>query len=210
LGSGYSKIVDGPDLSATSMLLDLGALDSVDYFADGELRCVVATEDTIKDPLRALLWSNDFVEDDTEVASYTGCTKIEAALVLGGFLREKAPHVRLIVHRDRDYLSDSGVESFTDNLTGAGVSPFVTELNDMESYFLNAEHLHALNPGVSVERIGELLTQATTETTNDSVRAIVNQRTTEAFRERRDGGAAPDHGAIAVQAQSDMLRTRSP
>jgi energy-coupling factor transporter ATP-binding protein EcfA2 len=38
-------VIDEPDLNATAVLLDLGALDSVDYFADGEIRCVVATED---------------------------------------------------------------------------------------------------------------------------------------------------------------------
>ena len=73
-------VVDQPDISTTAVLMDLGALDSVDYFADGELRCVVATEDTEKDALRALLWSNAFVEDDTEVASYAGCSKADAAL----------------------------------------------------------------------------------------------------------------------------------
>jgi hypothetical protein len=65
----------------------------------------VATEDTDKEPLRALLWSNGFVEDDTEIASYAGCSKIDAALVLGRFLQQKAPHVRLVIHRDCDYLS---------------------------------------------------------------------------------------------------------
>lgn len=197
------SIIEGPDLSATSMLLDLGALDSVDYFADGELRCVVATEDTIKDPLLALLWSNGFVEEDTHVASYTGCTKIDAALVLGTFLGEKAPHVRLVVHRDCDYLGPDAVVRFNEILDRASVLPFVTEFNDIEGYFLNPDHLQALNPSISVERIRELLTQATTETANNSVKAIVDQRTAEAFRVRRDGGAAPDHGSIAVQAQTD-------
>jgi Fe-S cluster assembly ATPase SufC len=36
-------IVDQPDINTTAVLLDLGAPDSVDYFADGELKCVVAT-----------------------------------------------------------------------------------------------------------------------------------------------------------------------
>lgn len=197
------QAVDEPDLSTTAMLLDLGALDSVDYFANGELRCVVATEDSDKEPLRALLWSNGFVEDDTEVVSYTGCTKIDSALVLGGFLHEKAPHVRLIIHRDRDYLTQNAAESFSRRLERAGVVPFLTELNDVETCFLNPEHIHALNPTVTLERIRELLHQATAETADKSVEAIVNQRTAEAFRERREGGAQPNHGAIAVQAQTD-------
>lgn len=197
--------IDGPDLSTTSMLLELGALDSVDYFADGELRCVVGTEDTIKDPLRALLWSNGFVEEDTEVASYTGCTKVDAAQVLGGFLQEKAPHVHLVIHRDRDYLSPGSAEGFNQQLLRFGVSPFLTQFSDIEGYFINAEHLHMLNTDVSAARIQELIDQATAASVNDSIAAIVNQRTAQAFRERRDGGAPPDHGAIAVQAQQDYL-----
>lgn len=203
------RVVDEPDLNATAMLLDLGALDSVDYFADGEIRCVVATEDTNKEPLRALLWSNGFLEDDTEIASYTGCTKVDAALVLGGFLREKAPHVRLVIHRDQDYLSEGAADSFVERLRQAGVSPFLTEQNDIEGYFLNPEHLNALNPAVSIQRIEELLRQATEETAAKSVAAIVNQRTAEAFRERRDGGGAPNHGAIAVLAQADYAANPS-
>ena len=197
------SILDEPDLNATAVLLDLGALDSVDYFADGEIRCVVATEDSIKEPLRAILSSNDFVEDDTEIASYTGCTKVDAALVLGAFLKSKAPHVHLVVHRDRDYLSDDGATKFSNRLTTAQILPFLTELSDVESYFLNSEHLNALNPALTRERIEELIQQATEEAMDKSVAAIVNQRTAEAFKVRQNGGQQPDHGGIAVAARAD-------
>lgn len=197
------RMIEEPDLSTTEMLLDLGALDSVDYFANGEIRCVVATEDTDKDPLRALLWSNGFVEQDTEIASYAGCTKTDAALVLGGFLAEKAPHVRLVVHRDRDYLTNAAAAQYVEGLERAGVEPFLTEKNDLESYFLNPQHIHELNDRISVARIEELLGQATAETAARSVEAIVNQRTLQAFKERRDGGPQPNHGEIAVQAHAD-------
>ena len=82
--------------------------------------------------------------------------------------------MRLVVHRDRDYLSDAPVTVFTTRLEQAGVGPLLTSLNDLESYFLNGEHIHSLNPAVSVPRIEELLIQATTETANKSVEAIVN------------------------------------
>jgi hypothetical protein len=150
--------------------------------------------------------SNNFVEDDTEVASYAGCSKLDAALVLGGFLRQKAQHVRFVIHRDRDYLGTTSVTTFAERLARAGLSPFLTELNDIESYYINAEHLNSLNPSLSVDRITQLIAQATADTAAESVRAIVNQRTDEAFRERRDGGPTPDHGAIAVQAQTDYNR----
>lgn len=198
-------IVDEPDLSATAVLLDLGALDSVDYFASGDFRCVVATEDSHKEPLRALLWSNGFVENETEILSYAGCSKVDSALVLGGFLREKAPHVHLVVHRDADYCSRDASETFVERLDRGGVAPFLTERNDVESYFLNAEHLHALNPSVPLDRVRELLFQATVETAAKSLAAIVNQRTTEAFERRREGGPQPDHGGIAVRAQEEYV-----
>jgi energy-coupling factor transporter ATP-binding protein EcfA2 len=196
-------IVQNDDLNATAVLMDLGALDSVDYFADGEIRCVVASEDADKSPLAAVLWSNGFVEDDTEIASYTGCSKIESALVLGAFLGSKAPHVRLVIHRDRDYLSAAGCATFTQRLNQAHVGPFLTDGNDIESYFLNSAHLNALNPGVATARIDELIGQATQETAAKSIEALVNQRTQEAFKVRQDGGPAPNHGEIAVTAQAD-------
>ena len=126
------KKIEEPDLNTTAVLLDLGALDSVDYFADGHTRCVVATEDTEKEAIRAVLWSNGFVEDDTEVASYTGCTKVDAAVVLGRFLAEKAPHVRLVVHRDRDYLSPELAADFENRLNAIRISPLLTDTNDIE------------------------------------------------------------------------------
>ncbi len=103
------SVVDQPDISTTEVLLDLGALNSVDYFADGEIRCVVATEDSDKDAIKAILWSNDFIEDNTEVASYAGSSKADAAIVLGQFLSDKAPHVCLVVHRYRDYMSEDAL-----------------------------------------------------------------------------------------------------
>ena len=195
-------LVNEPDLNATSVLLDLGALDSVDYFADGEIRCVVASEDSNKDPLRSILWSNGFIEEDTEVASYTGCSKVEAALVLGAFLRTKAANVHLIVHRDRDYMSETEAHSFSHRLANAHVLSFLTEGNDIESYFLNSHHLHSLNPAIAIERIEELIAQATAETADKSYAAIINQRTMQAFKVRQDGGAQPNHGQIAIDARN--------
>jgi energy-coupling factor transporter ATP-binding protein EcfA2 len=196
-------LVNEPDLNTTSVLLELGALDSVDYFADGETRCVVASEDSERAPLKAILWSNGFIENDTEVVSYTGCSKVEAALVLGGFLNEKAPNVHLVIHRDRDYMSDTEAGSFSQRLQQVNVTPMLTEGNDIESYFLNAEHLHILNPSIAVTQIQELIDQATRETADKSFEAIVNQRTIQAFRLRQQGGDQPNHGQLAINARND-------
>jgi energy-coupling factor transporter ATP-binding protein EcfA2 len=195
--------VESPDINTTEVLLQLGALDSVDYFADGETRCVIATEDNGTEALKALLLSNGFIEDDIEIASYTGCTKIDSALVLGGFLTDKAPHVRVLVHRDRDYMTDEAADSFNERLAKAKIFPFITNASDVESYFLNCDHLHALNPTVPSVRIEELIDQATQETATRSIEAIINQRTAQAFKDRQNGGPHINHGAISTMAHYD-------
>jgi energy-coupling factor transporter ATP-binding protein EcfA2 len=197
------RLVDELDMSTTAMLLDLGALDSVDYFADGGLKCVVATEDTDQEPLRALLWSSGFVEDETEVASYSGCSKTDAALVLGRFLQEKAPQLTLVIHRDADYMRKEQIDRFHERLQKAKVAPYLTEHSDIEGYFLNADHLSHLNPGLSAKRAQEIIDEATDATADASVSSIVNMRTDQAFQDRRDTGRNPDHGAIAVQSRKD-------
>ncbi len=196
-------IVDQPDINTTEVLLDLGALDSVDYFADGETRCVVATEDTDKDALKAILWSNGFVPDDTEVASYAGSSKADAAIVLGQFLTDKAPHVKLVIHRDRDYMSNEFAERFTERLVDAHIHPMLTSESDIESYFLMAGHISAVNPFLSVERAQELLDIATNETRERSIEAMINLRTEEAFKRRQQGQGNPNHGQIAMTAAAD-------
>jgi hypothetical protein len=196
-------VVDQPDMNTTAVLLDLGALDSVDYFADGELKCVVASEDSEKEALKAILWSNGFVETETEVASYAGCSKAEAAIVLGNFLVDKAPHVRLVIHRDRDYMSDQAVNDFEERLSTNQLEPLLTDGNDIESYFISAAHLHALKSIASAEQIQQLIDQATADTEQKSIEVMVNLRTEEAFKKRQGGGKSPNHGEIAVQAQMD-------
>jgi len=197
------QIVNEPDANATRMLLDLGALDSIDYFADGALKCVVATEDADRKPLKALLWSSGFVEDDTEVASYAGCSKKEAAVVLGSFLRDKAPHVAFVVHRDRDYMSSERASDFEDSVRNAGLHPYITVFSDIEGYFVNAEHLSHVNPPLTPERVRELIQEAIQESKDEVLAAIINLRIADEYQRLRGSGRQPDQGRIAVDAGRD-------
>ena len=196
-------LVKNEDIDTTKALLDLGALDSVDYLADGQIRCLVATEDSDQRYIKVLLESSGFDMEDVEIVSYPGCSQTEAAIVLGCFLRDKAPHIRLIVHRDRDYLPDAEVAKFELGLHGKGIFSFITRGNDIESYFVNPKHLAAANPSLSETRIVELLEKSIIETKDKSVQSVVNLRTQQAFRDRNKGGATPDHGRIAVESMRD-------
>lgn len=196
--------VPDTDLDTTQVLLDLGALDSVDYLADGETKCIVATEDEHKEYIKALLAANGFSEDETAIVSYPGCSQVEAAIVLGSFLSEKAPHIRLVVHRDRDYLPQSEIDTFTSRLQAKGIESFVTPGSDIETCFINAPHLALLNAPVSQMRIAQLIKEVTENTRDESIRSIINLRTHHAFKMRSRGGPNIDHGQIAIDAANEF------
>jgi energy-coupling factor transporter ATP-binding protein EcfA2 len=199
------KKVDFSSVSTAAMLMQLGALDSVDYFTNGQLRCLFATEDSSDDSISALnvlLRCSGFNMRQTEIRSYSGCSKIEAALVLHAFLAEKAPHVKFVVHRDRDYMHEDAAIKFTAGISGMGAYPFLTGNSDVENYFLNADHIAHLNPGLTPQRVQELIDQATDATKQKSIELLINIRTDAAIR-GRNGGPAHNAGELAAAASVD-------
>jgi hypothetical protein len=47
---------------------------------------------------------------ETSLISYEGCSKIASANLFSVFVKQKMPGVKILVHRDRDYLTDAEVE----------------------------------------------------------------------------------------------------
>lgn len=197
--------VDFNSVTTASLLMEIGALDSVDYFAGGSIRCLFATEDSAADSIKALhslLSVNGFKLPETDIRAYSGCTKIDSAKVLRGFLADKASQVQFVLHRDRDYMADEAAQKFEDEIKAIGAFPFLTAHSDAEGYFINAEHLAHLNAGLSVARAQELIDEATEQSREKSLKILTNLRFEVAQRERK-GGKAPDVYEIADRARSD-------
>lgn len=199
------KKVDYDVVSTPAMLMELGALDSVDYFANGHLTCLFATEDSKKESLLALnvlLEANGFPIKEVDVRPYSGCSKLDSAKVLRSFLRDKAPNVKFILHRDRDYMEADEAKKIENGLKAIDAYPFITECSDVESYFLNAAHIAELNPKITVQRAQELIDAATSATSEKSIKVLINIRTEAAIR-NRNGGPAHNAGDLAAKAGSD-------
>lgn len=197
--------VDFSSVTTASLLMEIGALDSVDYFAGGSIKCLFATEDSAPDSikaLRSLLSVNGFKLPETDIRAYSGCTKIDSAKVLRGFLADKAAQVQFVLHRDRDYMADESAQKFETEIKAIGAFPFLTADSDVESYFINAEHLAHLNAGLSVQRAQALIDEATEKTKEKSLKTLTNLRFEVAQRERQ-GGKAPDVFEIADTARKD-------
>jgi len=190
--------------SITEKLLDLGALDTVDYFADAETKCVVITEDAEIEPLRALLLSCGFIDGDTRIKSYEGCTKIDAAIVLGQFIETNTTNVEVVVHRDRDYLSDEAVRDFQTQIANCDLVAFVTEFSDIEAHFVNAAHLCELNPGITVEQVEQIIREVVAETRFHTIETMINIRNERAVRAKTKTGENPNPGRIATESAAEF------
>ena len=138
-------------------------------------KCCVITEDDKTDNLRILLSSNNFKLEETEFFSYGGKDQLKGALILGKYLREKRPHVTILVHRDRDYLSDENIDEFTEMFKNIDVYFFATTGVDIESHFLCATHLSEIEPRLSSVQIQQFLDEATVSGASKSVDRLIDE-----------------------------------
>jgi hypothetical protein len=142
--------------------------------------------------------------DLCEVWSYSGCANEQAAITLAQFIREHAPDTRIVVHRDRDYAAQPETDAYVAKLNAAGVQAFITVGTDIESHFLNYDHLATIGQPLDAAQIAQLVDEATQATQEMSVTRLINSRVKAAQRKRnREGGDEPNYGQIAAAAQAD-------
>lgn len=139
----------GVGLSKLPILLELGALDSFDKLMGGAYEWVFLTEDRDRRMLEILLAANEFPLEKCLFYSYKTSTNIEAAKLLTDFIRESAPLTHVVIHRDRDFMLDAEILRVTESIRLCGAIPFITTGCDVESYFLEPQHL-AKRIGVAV------------------------------------------------------------
>jgi hypothetical protein len=97
-------------------------------------------------------------------------------------------------------MTDATAEEYAAKLTEAGLDVFLTPGTDVESIFLNVEHILAVAPDINADVARRLLEEATAESRPVSVERCINHWLTEAQRARNRGGAEPNAGRIAASA----------
>lgn len=134
----------GLSMDILPMLLDIGALDSYDKLKAGAVKTVILTEDRKMEFVKVLAQGSDFDLKETLFFSYKTSTNLEAAIMLAEFLANIAPNTKVIVHRDRDFMSDSELKTVVARIEEAGASCYITDGSDIEAYFVVPEHLSVL------------------------------------------------------------------
>lgn len=200
-------LVKGAEERPIALLMELGAIDDTERLVSGAVKCVIATEDTDTEEVEHVFYSSGFVKSETLVCSYAGCSKVDSAIVLATFVRRYAPGVVLVIHRDRDYLPDAEIERFSVELGRQGIEVFITRGNDIESHYLNANHLVAAYPVLSLQQAQEALDRAIEQSQEESYKALVRARSDFASRERNkreNRGKQPDQGEIASACRKEL------
>lgn len=197
--------VDEEYIDRVRVLTDLGALDSGDLLKAGAVDAVVLTEDADQDYLCVLLDSSGMDNNRTQVWSYSGCTKLDSAVVLAHFIQDHAPGTEIIVHRDRDYLSDEEVDELKESFGKKGLRLFVTEGTDVESHFLSVAHVRHLYPVLGEAQVAGAIDAATAEAKEESVKTLARALLQAARDARRKEGKSGDPDIVAI---TDDARAR--
>jgi hypothetical protein len=132
--------------SDISVLMDLGALDRGEQFLNGQFKYLIWTEDTSTGPLETLLAANGFPPEERFIFSYKASSKIDAAALVLSFVRRVRPGVKLIIHRDRDFMQDDEICRLKAKYNiphGQNVGLLITKFSDVEGYFVQPGHLAA-------------------------------------------------------------------
>ncbi len=131
----------GTEINKLPVLLDIGALDDFDKLMAGEIKSVILTEDRNTKYLEVLLEANGFNLNEHLIYSYKTSSNLEGASLFVDFLHDVANGCKVIIHRDRDFMTEEEAHRIRDRIIEANALPFITNGSDIESYFVSYEHL---------------------------------------------------------------------
>lgn len=171
----------------TALLMDIGALDQM----DSATKAVIYTEDANPKILENALVDAGYSPDSVKVVTYNGLNNAQVARAFQEMAEMMVSAPRVIVHRDRDFLSDEEVDVWGQSFIDAGVAVFCPKLCDTEAYCASVDHV-ANVLSLKFEEV-ELLRQ----------RVIANniEKLRSKFREKRrfaNGNLWKDGGAPAT------------
>ncbi|PWF91300.1 MULTISPECIES: ATP-dependent nuclease [Shewanella] len=144
-----------PDVNGSNILLDIGAADADYLFSKKELKYIIVTEDKVdnisekKQFLKNFLLANGLRENEFVLHSYEGCTKVDFAKILQGFVRKQIPGVKVIVHIDRDQKvdDDRDIIKLKADCAKRELLFFMTKFQEIENYFCQPTHIHKVFGG---------------------------------------------------------------
>lgn len=179
------------EVKESKILIDIGAADADYLFSKKNLKYIVVTEDTVdnvqekKSFLKKFLIANGLNEDEFVLHSYEGCTKVDFARILKGFVQKQIPAAKVILHIDRDQKldSDRDIVRLKDDCEKKDILLFVTKFQEIESYFCTPQHVSKIY-NIPLDQAEKKYLQLVDELQDETKRNLINF----ILRDRKDLG----------------------
>jgi hypothetical protein len=150
------SVVEASIEDEVDILLELGALDVSEKLKTGAYKAVVLTEDSAVQYLNVLLRNSGFDQEKTMTLPYNGVTNINLMEPLVKQIKRNSGSAFVIVHRDRDFLTQNEVDEWKKQVRSIGGVPFVTLEIDVEGYLriptIATTYSDASRPPVTIDR----------------------------------------------------------
>ena len=130
----------------TALLMDLGALDQLDLSS----QVILCTEDEHPWALRLALRETGLSEENVKIASFNGLGNKYTAEAFHEMAEMMASSPRVIIHRDRDFLTDGELEQWSKIFVERGIEVFCPTKCDTEAHHSTVEHVMKVT-GLSFE-----------------------------------------------------------
>lgn len=198
------RLVEQSEDIERSILLEIGALDKGDQLRNGEIPCILLTEDTDIDYVNLLAEASGFVPDEYQIWSYNGCSNVGIAQALNSFITDHAPGTSVVVHRDRDYMTNGEVANYKEKLEAVGIKVFVTTGNDAESHFVNEQHIAEIYPAIHGQKVSELIDECLRDRREKILEKYINTVYNRKLQDSYRGGEKPNAGAISNECNANF------
>lgn len=140
-----------------------------------QTKCLIFTEDSADElqMIKNIALANNFKIEETTFFSYEGKDNLKNVIYTSKWLiKEKFKNVEhVIFHRDRDVDGDQ-VYQYLSKYLPVNYHLFITEGYDLDSYFINIEHINCIYPELEVDFIEQKITEAINETSEKSIQKL--------------------------------------
>ena len=179
-------IKQNQDFDLIKLLMEIGALDAADAIVGRNNALIIATEDTDTTAIEYLL--GRATDREYSIVKLNGVSNsIVACKIMDQLLVHTQGNPKVVFHRDRDFMTDDEVDRWKEKMETEQIRCFITSGSDIESYFLDPEHLATIAQ-VDVNEINGVLAELLRENSSPIREKFTKKRREINISMNRDGG----------------------
>ncbi len=137
--------------------------------------------------------ASNFNTDEIEIWPYEGCSNINVALALCNYIKKHSPNSKIIIHQDRDFMEENELNEYKEKLEDNDIYVFITDGNDLESYYYKEAHIMALYNQLELQDVRAVIN----DVLNDRSEKIREKFINTLIDRKLKNGERPNSGEIA-------------